>query len=147
MQLNARSGRLQFQQYAKITIRVVRVNRLLYQFARSELDDSVQPERRAFGDLRFHQLVHLVQLLFVMRSQITFLADIVRNAVELTAACLDVEDDLPASVVESLLLVLLIQTMTLSKLRRELGGGLGSRSGGGEAHGLGSLTNLFRSND
>lgn len=40
----------------------------------------------------------------------------------------------------------LIQTMTLSKLRRELGGGLGSRSGGGEAHGLGSLTNLFRSN-
>ncbi len=28
-------GRLQFQQYAKITIRVVRINRLLYQFARS----------------------------------------------------------------------------------------------------------------
>ena len=52
----------------------------------SALDDSVQPERGAFGDLRFHQLVHLVQLLFVMRSQITFLADIVRNAVELTAA-------------------------------------------------------------
>jgi len=37
-----------------------------------------------------------------------------------------------------------IQTMTLSKLRRELGGG---RSGGGEAHGLGALTNMFGSND
>ena len=41
----------------------------------------------------------------------------------------------------------LIQTMTLAKLRRELGGGLGSRSGGGESRGLGSLTNLFGSND
>ncbi len=40
-----------------------------------------------------------------------------------------------------------IQTMTLSKLRRELGGGLGAKSGGGEAHGLGSLTNMFGSND
>ena len=41
----------------------------------------------------------------------------------------------------------IIQTMTLAKLRRELGGGLGSRSGGGESRGLGSLTNMFRSND
>ena len=41
----------------------------------------------------------------------------------------------------------IIQTMTLAKLRRELGGGLGSRSGGGESRGLGSLTNLFGSND
>ena len=40
-----------------------------------------------------------------------------------------------------------IQTMTLSKLRRELGGGLGGKSGGGEAHGLGSLTNMFGSSD
>ena len=40
-----------------------------------------------------------------------------------------------------------IQTMTLSKLRRELGGGIGGKSGGGEAHGLGALTNMFRSND
>ena len=38
----------------------------------------------------------------------------------------------------------IIQTMTLSKLRRELGGGT---TGGGEAHGLGSLTNMFGSND
>ena len=38
----------------------------------------------------------------------------------------------------------IIQTMTLSKLRRELGGG---KTGGGEAHGLGSLTNMFGSND
>ena len=41
----------------------------------------------------------------------------------------------------------IIQTMTLSKLRRELGGGLGAKKGGGEAHGLGSLTNMFGSND
>ena len=41
----------------------------------------------------------------------------------------------------------IIQTMTLAKLRRELGGGLGARSGGGESRGLGSLTNIFRSND
>lgn len=41
----------------------------------------------------------------------------------------------------------IIQTMTLSKLRRELGGGLGGKSGGGEAHGLGALTNMFGSND
>ena len=41
----------------------------------------------------------------------------------------------------------IIQTMTLAKLRRELGGGLGARSGGGESRGLGSLTNMFRSND
>lgn len=40
-----------------------------------------------------------------------------------------------------------IQTMTLSKLRRELGGGIGSRSGGGEAQGFGALTNMFGSND
>ena len=38
----------------------------------------------------------------------------------------------------------IIQTMTLSKLRRELGGG---KTGGGEAHGLGTLTNMFGSND
>jgi uncharacterized protein (AIM24 family) len=41
----------------------------------------------------------------------------------------------------------IVQTMTLSKLRRELGGGLGAKSGGGEAHGLGTLTNIFGSND
>ncbi len=41
----------------------------------------------------------------------------------------------------------IVQTMTLSKLRRELGGGLGGKSGGGEAHGLGALTNMFGSND
>jgi uncharacterized protein (TIGR00266 family) len=41
----------------------------------------------------------------------------------------------------------IIQTMTLSKLRRELGGGIGGKSGGGEAHGLGALTNMFGSND
>ena len=35
LQSNARSGRLQLQQYAKITIRSVRINRLLHQFARS----------------------------------------------------------------------------------------------------------------
>ncbi len=40
-----------------------------------------------------------------------------------------------------------IQTMTLSKLRRELGGGIGGRSGGGEARGFGALTNMFGSND
>ena len=37
----------------------------------------------------------------------------------------------------------IIQTMTLSKLRRELGGG----KTGGEAHGLGALTNMFGSDD
>ena len=41
----------------------------------------------------------------------------------------------------------LIQTMTLSKLRRELGGGVGGKTGGGEAHGLGALTNMFGSDD
>ena len=41
----------------------------------------------------------------------------------------------------------IVQTMTLSKLRRELGGGLGAKSGGGEAHGLETLTNMFGSND
>jgi uncharacterized protein (TIGR00266 family) len=41
----------------------------------------------------------------------------------------------------------IIQTMTLSKLRRELGGGLGAKSGGGEARGLGALTDLLGSSD
>jgi uncharacterized protein (TIGR00266 family) len=40
-----------------------------------------------------------------------------------------------------------VQTMTLAKLRRELGGGLGAKSGGGEAHGFGALTNMFGSDD
>ena len=40
-----------------------------------------------------------------------------------------------------------IQTMTLSKLRRELGGGLGTKQGGGEATGLDTLTNFFGSDD
>jgi len=40
-----------------------------------------------------------------------------------------------------------IQTMTLSKLRRELGGGLGAKKGGGEQHGLDTITGLFGSND
>ncbi len=40
-----------------------------------------------------------------------------------------------------------VQSMTLAKLRRELGGGVGAASGGGESHGLGSLTNIFGSND
>jgi len=38
----------------------------------------------------------------------------------------------------------IVQTMTLSKLRRELGGG---RTGGDERSGLGSITNLFGSED
>jgi uncharacterized protein (TIGR00266 family) len=38
----------------------------------------------------------------------------------------------------------IVQSMTLSKLRRELGGG---RSGGEEHHGLGSITDLLRSED
>ncbi len=41
----------------------------------------------------------------------------------------------------------IIQTMTLSKLRRQLGGGLGAKSGGGEAHGLGTLTQFLGSDD
>ena len=41
----------------------------------------------------------------------------------------------------------IVQTMTLSKLRRELGGGLGAKSGGGEAQGLETLTNFFGSDD
>lgn len=41
----------------------------------------------------------------------------------------------------------IVQTMTLAKLRRELGGGLGAKSGGGEAHGLETLTNMFGSSD
>ena len=41
----------------------------------------------------------------------------------------------------------IIQTMTLSKLRRQLGGGLGAKKGGGEAQGLETLTNFFGSND
>ena len=40
-----------------------------------------------------------------------------------------------------------VQTMTLSKLRRELGGGIGAKRGGGEAHGLGALTSMLGSND
>lgn len=40
-----------------------------------------------------------------------------------------------------------VQTMTLSKLRRQLGGGIGAKSGGGEAQGLGALTNMFGSSD
>lgn len=40
-----------------------------------------------------------------------------------------------------------VQSMTLAKLRRELGGGIGGASGGGEAQGLGTLTNIFGSND
>ena len=38
----------------------------------------------------------------------------------------------------------IVQTMTLSKLRRELGGG---RTGGEEHHGLGSITDMFGSED
>jgi len=41
----------------------------------------------------------------------------------------------------------IVQTMTLAKLRRQLGGGLGAKSGGGEAQGLGALTDFFGSND
>ena len=41
----------------------------------------------------------------------------------------------------------IIQTMTLSKLRRQLGGGLGAKSGGGEASGLGALTSFLGSDD
>ncbi len=41
----------------------------------------------------------------------------------------------------------IIQTMTLSKLRRQLGGGIGAKRGGGEARGLGALTDMFGSND
>jgi uncharacterized protein (TIGR00266 family) len=41
----------------------------------------------------------------------------------------------------------IIQTMTLSKLRRQLGGGLGAKSGGGEASGLGALTQFLGSDD
>ena len=41
----------------------------------------------------------------------------------------------------------IVQTMTLSKLRRELGGGIGAKQGGGEAHGLETLTNFFGSDD
>lgn len=41
----------------------------------------------------------------------------------------------------------IIQSMTLSKLRAELGGGVGGKSGGGEAHGLDVLTNMFGSDD
>ena len=41
----------------------------------------------------------------------------------------------------------IIQTMTLSKLRRQLGGGLGAKSGGGEATGLGALTGFLGSDD
>jgi uncharacterized protein (TIGR00266 family) len=40
-----------------------------------------------------------------------------------------------------------IQTMTLSKLRRQLGGGLGAKSGGGQASGLGTLTQFLGSDD
>ncbi len=41
----------------------------------------------------------------------------------------------------------IIQTMTLSKLRRQLGGGLGAKSGGGESRGLGALTGFLGSDD
>lgn len=41
----------------------------------------------------------------------------------------------------------IVQTMTLAKLRRELGGGLGAQRGGGEAHGLGSVLDMFGSSD
>ena len=41
----------------------------------------------------------------------------------------------------------IIQTMTLAKLRRELGGGLGAKQGGGEMRGLDALTGLFGSDD
>lgn len=41
----------------------------------------------------------------------------------------------------------IIQTTTLSKLRRQLGGGLGAKSGGGEASGLGALTQFLGSDD
>jgi uncharacterized protein (TIGR00266 family) len=41
----------------------------------------------------------------------------------------------------------IIQTMTLSKLRRQLGGGLGAKSGGGQASGLGALTSFLGSDD
>jgi uncharacterized protein (TIGR00266 family) len=41
----------------------------------------------------------------------------------------------------------IVQTMTLSKLRRQLGGGLGGKSGGGEASGLGALTSFLGSDD
>lgn len=41
----------------------------------------------------------------------------------------------------------IVQTMTLSKLRRELGGGLGAQKGGGESHGLGTVLDMFGSSD
>ena len=41
----------------------------------------------------------------------------------------------------------IIQTMTLSKLRRQLGGGIGAQRGGGEARGLGTLTQFLGSDD
>ncbi len=41
----------------------------------------------------------------------------------------------------------IIQTMTLSKLRRQIGGGLGSQSGGGESSGLGAIGALLGSDD
>lgn len=41
----------------------------------------------------------------------------------------------------------IIQTMTLAKLRRQLGGGLGAKSGGGQASGLGALTGFLGSDD
>ena len=56
VQLNARSGRLQFQQYAKITIRVVRVNRLLYQFARSSSNGHGYSELLSGGQSEIHIL-------------------------------------------------------------------------------------------
>ena len=41
----------------------------------------------------------------------------------------------------------IVQSMTLSKLRRELGGGIGAKSGGGEAHGLGAITSILGGSD
>lgn len=41
----------------------------------------------------------------------------------------------------------IIQTLTLSKLRRQLGGGIGAKTGGGQASGLGALTQFLGSDD
>ncbi len=41
----------------------------------------------------------------------------------------------------------IIQSMTLAKMRRELSPPVGSRGGGDEQHGLGAITNIFGSDD